>query len=158
MPFQFVSRTIQIALVLFLLTFTACQCDRRLNVMEQADANRAELEKVLHHYKDDEQKLQAVRFLFANMDVHNTTESPTICCFRQGMDSLYRHHPNQNEAFCRRAYDVLLRDYHRNEEEPTRRYDAESLMADYLIAHIDSAFQAWKAPWNSNYSFELTLY
>lgn len=44
-----------ISSAVFLLTFTACQSDRRLNVMEQAGENYVELEKVLQHYKDDAQ-------------------------------------------------------------------------------------------------------
>ena len=143
-----------VLLAAFLTTFTACQSDRRLDALDEAGENRPELEKVLQHYKDDKQKLQAVRFLLANMDVHYTPESPAIHRFRQGVDSLYRHHPNQVEGFYRHAYDALLREYHRNEEEPTKRKDAECLKADYLIAHIDSAFRAWKAPCNSSYGFE----
>lgn len=141
-------------IITIITTFTVCHSDRRLDVMEQAGENRAELEKVVHHYQDDELKLQAAQFLLTNMDTHYTEESPAIHSFRQSVDSLYRHHPNQGEAFYRTAYDVLVREYHRNEEEPTRRYDAECLTADYLIAHIDSAFRAWKAPWNSSYSFD----
>jgi hypothetical protein len=67
-----------------LLTFTACQSDRRLKVLEQAGENRTELEKVLQHYKDD----------------------------------------------------------------------AQQLKAEYLIAHIDHAFQAWASVWNNHYDFE----
>lgn len=44
-----------ISSAVFLLTFTACQSDRRLNVLEQAGENYVELEKVLQHYKDDAQ-------------------------------------------------------------------------------------------------------
>lgn len=154
MNLSYTTTIFTIFLTVFLFIFTSCRFDRRLNIMEQAGTNRAELEKVLQHYKDNELKLQAAKFLLANMDAHYTPKNSAIHRFRQGVDSLYQHHPNQDEVFYRRAYDVLLREYHRNGEEVERHYDAEILTADYLIAHIDSAFQAWKAPWNSSYSFE----
>ena len=53
-----------VLLAVFLTTFIACQSDRRLDALDEAGENRPELEKVLQHYKDDKQKLQAVRFLF----------------------------------------------------------------------------------------------
>ena len=46
-----------ISSAVFLFIFTACQSDRRLNVLEQAGENYVELEKVLQHYKDDAQNV-----------------------------------------------------------------------------------------------------
>ena len=93
---SFVSTVIPNVLgIICLSIFTACQSDRRLDVMEQAGENCAELEKVLLYYKDDAQKLKAVEFLIENMDAHYTLESPAISRFRQDVDSLYRHHPSK---------------------------------------------------------------
>ena len=86
-------------IAIFLFSFTACQNDRRLDVMEQAGENCAELEKVLLYYKDDAQKLKAVEFLIENMDAHYTLESKAISRFRQDVDSLYWHHPKQGVEF-----------------------------------------------------------
>ena len=143
-----------ISLAVFLFIFTACQSDRRLSVMDQAGENRTELEKVLQHYKDDAQKLKAAEFLMENMDAHYTLESPAISRFRQDVDSLYRHHLKQDVEFYEHAYDALLGQYNLNEEGTHKRYDAQELKAEYLIAHIDHAFQAWASVWNNHYDFE----
>ena len=102
--------------VFFLLIFTACQSDRRLNTLKQVGENRAELEKVLQHYKDDTQKLKAAQIFIENMDDHYTLESPAISRFRQDVDSLYRHHPKQGTDFYERAYDASLRQYNLNKK------------------------------------------
>ena len=141
-------------LAVFITAFTACQSDRRLNVLEQAGENYVELEKVLQHYKDDAQKLKAAEFLMENMDAHYTLESPAISRFRQDVDSLYRHHPKQDVEFYEHAYDALLGQYNLNEEGTHKRYDAQELKAEYLIAHIDHAFQSWASVWNNHYDFE----
>ena len=140
--------------IVFLLTFTACQNDRRLNALDQSGENRTELEKLLQHYKDDAQRLKAAEFLIENMDAHYTLESPAISRFRQDVDSLYRHHPKQDVEFYEHAYDALLGQYNLNEEGTHKRYDAQQLKAEYLIAHIDHAFQSWASVWNNHYDFE----
>lgn len=52
-----------------------CSCsdneERRLEkVLEMAGTNRAELEKVMEHYRGDSLKLRAARFLIENMQYH----------------------------------------------------------------------------------------
>ena len=104
--------------IVFLLTFTACQNDRRLNALDQSGENRTELEKVLQHYKDDAQKLKAAEFLIENMDAHYTQESKAISRFRQNVDSLYLYHPKQGVEFYEQAYDALLGQYNLKASKP----------------------------------------
>lgn len=145
--------TSNVFLAVFLTVFTACHTDRRLGALEQSGENRTELEKVLIYYQDDEQKQQAAQFLLENMDAHYTLESPAISRFHQELDSLYTHHPKQDESFYARAYDVLLHAYNWSDEDENRLYDATTLTADYLTAHIDRAFEAWQSEWNNGYGF-----
>ena len=105
-------------LAVFITAFTACQSDRRLNVLEQAGENYVELEKVLQHYKDDAQKLKAAEFLMENMDAHYTQESKAISRFRQNVDSLYLYHPKQGVEFYEQAYDTLLGQYNLKASKP----------------------------------------
>ena len=48
----------------------------------------------------------------------------------------------------------MLGQYNLNEEGTHKRYDAQELKAEYLIAHIDHAFQSWASVWNNHYDFE----
>ena len=57
----------QTTVYILLLLLTACQPKDRLDVaLEYAGDNRAELEKVLEHYRGDEMKYRAARFLIKN--------------------------------------------------------------------------------------------
>lgn len=76
-----------ISSAVFLLTFTACQNDRRLNVLEQAGENYVELEKVLQHYKDDAQNASQ-SFRQHPMSTKKYSSSP--------QESLHTHCPYSN--------------------------------------------------------------
>ena len=61
----------QTTVYILLLLLTACQSKDRLDLaLEYAGDNRAELEKVLEHYRGDEMKYHAARFLIENMPYH----------------------------------------------------------------------------------------
>lgn len=141
---------IGIALILLMVA-----CQNRLNKsLDCAGDNCIELEEVLHHYKNDKQKLQAARFLIENMALHGCYESAAIASFYADIDSLHTHYSTNNVDFFKKSYDMLLRKYQMAEHGRTKKKDIEHLKADYLIAHIDSAFNMWKASWTSEYGFE----
>ena len=54
--------------------------------LDEAGNNRSELEAVLEHYKNDELKLQAARFLIENMDAHYSSQSEAIDTFYNNID------------------------------------------------------------------------
>lgn len=63
---------LKLLLLFFVLFSVSCTPDRqRLDAaLEAAGDNRAELEKVLRHYKGDTLKYRAARFLIENMPYH----------------------------------------------------------------------------------------
>ena len=61
--------------VVFLAACTPSPLEYALNF---AGANRAELESVLDHYKDDPEKLAAATFFFENMPAHISYRDSTI--------------------------------------------------------------------------------
>ena len=125
------------------------------HALKQDKGNRGELEKVLLHYKNDELKWQAARFLIENMDVHYSYKSDAIELFYKEMDSLYKHHTTMSVEYYQQASNELLEKYWLREAKPPQRCrDIETITSDFLIAHIDSAFCTWKSPWNSKYDFE----
>lgn len=64
----------QTTVYILLLLLTACQSKDRLDMaLEYAGDNRKELEKVLEHYRGDEMKYRAARFLIENMVGHTGT-------------------------------------------------------------------------------------
>ena len=68
-----------IVLIGFGLFMAACTYNHRLEqTLQKAGSNRAELEKVLVHYKNDKKKNEATRFLLENMAECHTTVAPLI--------------------------------------------------------------------------------
>jgi len=147
-------RFIIVALLFSSLLFTACkEEDRQLrSVLRYAGDNRAELEKVLDHYKDDPEKLAAAKFLIVNMPGH---------------DSFYG---DQIEQFYKEAEKILAMDTSPEEQHAIvlskSRTDFKSLpekfgndiyliKADFLIDNIDQAFDQWKNnSWCSHLTFD----
>ena len=144
------------------MLFNACsKYDSELeSALALAGENRAELERVLDHYADDDEKWTAARYLIVNMvDTYSEDPRVTEACapFYQQYDSLMQVH----------GYDSLLRifDYgkmklwdkqvdslwadfaSRNAEQLTYAplADLQSIPAQRFITEIDQAFKMWKS-------------
>ena len=77
----------QTTVYILLLLLTACQSKDRLDMaLEYAGDNRAELEKVLEHYRGDEMKYRAARFLIENMVGHTGHDSTDVRKFQPFYD------------------------------------------------------------------------
>lgn len=131
-------------------------CRNGETVPDCAGDNRAELEKVLAHYKSDPLKLEAARFLIENMDAHYYYGGETVDAYYRSMDSLFRHRDG-DRGFWNLQYDSIIRLYGAglDADMARRRCDAEHLKAGFLIAAIDSAFSVWRRNWNKQYDFDV---
>lgn len=116
---------------------------------ERAGENRFELEKVLHHYENDERKYRAALFLLERMaDCYSYSDSR--------MDSMkwlkYLSSLPDRGAWT----DSVKRMWgHVYFQDSPKVYDAQVMTADYLINHIDHTFEVWdNCPWARHYSFE----
>ena len=86
----------QTLLALFLLFLTACSVvdsgEQRLeSALEFAGKNRGELEKVLEHYKDDSQKLEAAKFLIRNMPHWYSYEGAPLDSLKNILATAYKN-------------------------------------------------------------------
>lgn len=126
------------------------QNDRILSLaLDCAGENRQELKKVLHHYKNDPEKLAAARFLIVNMPYHYTYEQYYVSSKNE------RFKPNIT-TFDSLQYTVKLLDSLKNEGyqiESNFKYDISTLDSRFLINNIELAFTVWKKPWAKNISF-----
>ncbi|MBC8527590.1 MAG: transglutaminase domain-containing protein, partial [Candidatus Cloacimonetes bacterium] len=121
-----------------------------IETIESSGKNKKELKKVLYHYKDNPQKLEAASFLIANMQGHKYVEVGIF-------DSL------DNQI----VYDVLDYDnYHQiidyldsleveigelHWDKVMEEKDIETVSSDYLIRHIDLAYDAYNTlSWAKN--------
>ena len=68
---------------IFLLSACNQVSDHLEQALEQAGTNRAELEKVLRHYRDDTLKYRAACFLIENMPYHSYKEGKALEQYRK---------------------------------------------------------------------------
>ena len=140
-------RNLNLAISFVLILFITISCslgDRRLEqALTFAGDNRAELEKVLAHYHNDAEKLEAARFLIRNMPhwyAYKGWQLDSVCNLLM-QDSLPK---GLIEEWRKVSFYSL-----------PKVYDAQVITADYLIENIDMAFDVWKKyPWNRNLNFD----
>ncbi|MEG0464783.1 transglutaminase domain-containing protein [Bacteroides sp.] len=137
-------------LLLGIMLLSACRSsvdDRLENALDFAGDNRAELEKVLVHYKNDSLKLLAAKFLIENMPAYYTykgtlLDSMYIALAQYADSSRYDEH--------RFAY---LKQFSCKQLE--QEFDAKVITATYLIENIDYSFKVWEQrPWGKYISFD----
>lgn len=74
-------QTIPYCFVWIVIFFFSCH-DSSIEInLKDSEGNRHELEKLIRHYKGDEMKLEAVKCLLENMDVHG--------CFANSLQKLF---------------------------------------------------------------------
>lgn len=137
------------------LLWTGCllSCDRiPEQALQQAGENRAEMEKVLAHFKDDPDplKYRAAKFLIENMPYNFTYEGKAV----EAYDSAYLQMADEplserNQFFKERTDSIRFTD---------KRFaiDIQSVKADYLIRAIDEACDTWRSSsWQDDYDEDL---
>lgn len=140
-------------LCLLLLTGLCLSCRQGAtlpdNVRTAAGENSRELQRVLDHYDGDSLKLRAAMYLLENMPGHYTATSQLFAnhkerLVKKGRASLYTLNLWWKEA------------QKQQRDERIELPDAETLTAEFLITHIDQAFEAWtQAAWKDEVTFDL---
>lgn len=119
--------------------------DRALETsLKLSGENRAELERVLLHYKDNPEKKKAAEFLIRNMKWCHAEDSPFMDIYYKQVDSLQANDSIYAEEMIA-FYDSIYKP--ERFQNMTVNFDLCTMKADYLIDHIDRAFQAWQSPW-----------
>lgn len=142
-----------------LLAGTGCATTWPAEVEQTLDAagdNRAELQRVLEHYRqqEDPQKLQAAQFLIANMAGHGYAVIALVDADGNEVEYDALDYAGFKEA--QEALDALEQE-HGELEFKRRRFDkdVQTVTADYLIENIELAFEAWRGkPWARSLSFD----
>ncbi|MEZ5359561.1 MAG: transglutaminase-like domain-containing protein [Candidatus Zixiibacteriota bacterium] len=130
--------------------------DNVTEALKAAGDNRAELEKVIDHYKTegDSLKLEAALFLIGNMTEHCYVTYRLFDTADATVELDPMSYPN---------YDALISAVDSIEAErgeldygkQDRINDVETISADFLINNIDLAFRAWRdKPWATFLTFD----
>lgn len=148
------SVTIKFLYFLFCLIVYISGCGRDSNLrlaLKEAEDNRNELEKVFDNYKGDSLKYKATIFLIKQMPYRYGLEG-------EELDNLYCYYETASRsglspqkvadsiqsagiAFVKSRLHVVP--------------DIRNVSAEFLIDHIDAAFEIWRTqPWGKNISFD----
>jgi transglutaminase-like putative cysteine protease len=125
--------------------------------IDLAGDNAGELHKTVYHFLGgrDSLKLEAAYFLIANMEDHCyvTYYLHDSAGVEVQLDPLSFPNYDSLEAYCR----VIEAERGEIDYERRERFDdLTHVTADFLIAHIDAAFRAWRErPWAKGYSWEI---
>jgi len=130
--------------IVVLVSFLSCQTQEEKDFqscLQQAGANKSELEHVISHYEQDQdtRKLDAARFLICNMQYHYTLSSPKVAAYFVQMDSIGSLTPTRWSISPKQEY-MLNTLENPFDDHLTQVYDNQVIKADELIRHIDEAF------------------
>lgn len=138
-------------LLIFVFVFS-CQNQNDLDwALSMAKENRAELEKVLTHYRNDSLKLQAAGFLITNMVYWYSYTSERIeeQMEQYELKSTTSLTPQEITDSINRKYGPF------DHANMVREYDIYKIDSAFLVRHIDFAFKVWEEqPWGKNVTFE----
>ena len=150
-------------LCIVLLCSCQTQIDKKELTLSRARANKEELETLLIHYPKDDPRNKAAEYLVENMANKFCYDGPSVKTYDAYFDSLkvFRERDgivregdklkNCWKEISSKAVDIGI-------DSILRIYDCQNLNADYLIKHIDKAFEArQKTPIWADTSFSAFL-
>lgn len=142
-------------LLVILFFFCCCTKSDLEKSLDLAGENRAELEKVLEHYKNDTEdslKLLAAKYLIENMDAHYSCQSVELDRYYVKLDSIFRL--NSPDTPLTPRQDSLLKALTYPAQGTFAIVpDIKTISAKFLINNIESAFEAWKSPFARKLNF-----
>ena len=135
-----------VSIMIICSSFLSVSCtDKALeDSLKLSGENRAELERVLLHYKDNPKKKKAAEFLIRNMKWCHAEDSPFMDIYYKQVDRLQANDSIYAEEMIAFYDSIYKPEWFQN---MTVTFDLCTMKADYLIDHIDRAFQAWQSPW-----------
>ncbi len=116
------------------------------HALEIAGENRKELESVVDNYIDNPQKLEAAKWLIANMPGNSNPWSKTIQAFNDTI---------RKNVLSKQAGDSLWRSMGKEGHDYINQKDISTVSSSFLIKDIDKAFSTWKeCPWHDEIDFD----
>ena len=138
-------------LILLLSILGMLSCTRNENMertFQRAGENRAELEKVLRHYEDDDRKYYAACYLIEHMADCYSYRSDRIDSLMQ-LKAMATFESQEWIDSVDAAWGVF------SYKGERKVYDCRVITSGYLINHIDHAFAVWDSrPWAKHYTLD----
>lgn len=149
----------------FIISLSACSNypkDVTRNV-KNAGSNRAELERVIHHYKNssDSMKLASAYFLIGNMENKYSISGSNLNRYYSilyEMDQIKNREDGgiELDKLMKIKYDSVYRNYGPiNFDNLDVVYDLNTITSEFLIKNIDLSFEVWNLPWAKHVPFSV---
>ena len=142
-------RVLMLTVVISIVLLAGCRdggngSDSRIDIaLRLVGDNRAELEKVLDHYRDDSEKLRAARFLIANMPGHYSySDTALLTRYYDRVDSALSRLTGAKRQIIADTINSIAGNMGIAHAQTIQ--DVQIITADYLIKNIDDAFDQWK--------------
>ncbi len=128
-------------------------CGRNSNMLytfEKSGSNRGELELFLSYYSNNRQKKQAAEFLISGMSIKHHYSGGLI----EKYDTIFHLYDSLNRVgviegdplIISNTWNSLERCYGRLvKSNVEKKWDCQSLSADFLIDNVEQSFSAWKS-------------
>lgn len=138
--------------IIFSVILSSCIANSDLDsALDLAGGNRAEIEKVLKHYRYDSLKLEAAKFLITNMPIYYSYIDESVENFKYSFVNAIETGHVGKEALDKTKNTVgfpILNNH-------TIAKDIEVIKSEYLIENIDHSFMVWQEqPWGKYISFD----
>lgn len=160
-----------LSVVIYMITLLSCVTNTEkqalCRTLEQAGEQRKELEKAISFYNQDKDSLKrkAMLFLLEHMYAHYTYSNQQMELTRRAfdvMDTLLTRHTNtnlENHADFKLLSSIIDSISQAEElfekEELEKKWDNQTVTANFLIQNIEFAFRAWNTnPWAKNVDFK----
>lgn len=147
------NKYIFIALTAFAIIISSCSNNKsQLDLaLDAALDNRSQLEQVLNHYKDDSLKYLAATYLIQNMPFRYGFDG-------EGIDKLHQFYQAASHSNLEPkaiADSMQAQGVNFSFSELTIKQDIRTIKSDFLIDHIDAAFDIWHSqPWGKQIDFK----
>ena len=158
MHFNVVRTRLPYVVILFLTLLLSCGGYREKKLLDEAlriaGSNRHELEKVLEHYSQDPEKLEAASFLIRNMPGHYSyADTTAVAHYSLAVDSILTAMDGMPKDAIRQAIDSCAMCFGMATQKKV--HDISVITADFLIRNIDDAFLSWRqGSWAKHLSFD----
>lgn len=119
--------------------------------LKKAADNAPELERVLQYYANDKEKLDAAKYIIANLGNSNTVDGVFMDSIEYNLKSL--EHVYISDRKINPEFKDQWQNLYINRLDTTD--DCKTIKSDYIISNIEHAYNRWKnKPWNRGLDFK----
>jgi hypothetical protein len=144
------------------LIFSCSSRDNEIeSILSKSGTNRKEVENTLSFYQKASiendtarLKLTAVKFLLRNMGEKKYLSGKSIDEFHRFIDSVYQIKQKVYDVTSIYEQFTMQAKYQYQQAAFLEHWDVNNLTCDFIIKHVETAFELWNKPWAKHLNFD----